>query len=103
MLKSKLTHERAEAIAISGLTWLAANHDELERFLSLSGLSPGELRGLASDHGFQAGVLAYLANHEPSLLAFCEMASADGTAIHPSEVLAARELLGGTEAYDRSI
>ncbi|MEM1364919.1 MAG: DUF3572 domain-containing protein [Pseudomonadota bacterium] len=98
-----MTPERAQSVAISALGWLANNDEELSRFLALSGLGAHELRDHAAEPAFQAGLLAHLTNHEPSLLAFCEMTMIDGAAVRPADVMIAQEVLGGSSAYDRSI
>ena len=64
--------EQAEQTAIAILAWLASETEMLGRFLALSGLDAGELRGAVNDPGFLAGMIDFLVSHEPSLLAFCE-------------------------------
>jgi len=53
------------------LSWIAADETQMTRFLSLSGLSVDTLRQAASEPGFEAGVLGFLMNHEPTLIAYC--------------------------------
>jgi hypothetical protein len=57
-------------MAISALSFLAADRDRLERFLSVTGLAPHSLRAAAADPGFCGAVLGYLATDEALLLAF---------------------------------
>lgn len=59
-------------ISLSILTWMASEPDIMGRFLNLSGLHPNDLRNLINDPGFLAGLLDFIMNHEPDLLAFCE-------------------------------
>lgn len=59
-------------IAVAILGWLANEPDMLSRFLALSGLGPQDLRGAMQDAGFHAGLLDFVMQHEPSLVAFCE-------------------------------
>ena len=47
-VKSAAAREAAEALAISALGWLAQDGETLERFLSLSGLTPETLRQAAA-------------------------------------------------------
>ncbi|MEO0496119.1 MAG: DUF3572 domain-containing protein [Pseudomonadota bacterium] len=103
MYSATISREYAEEIAIAALVWLAGNEERLSRFLSLTGLAPGELRQHATDPAFQAGVLAHLTSHEPSLLSFCEMAVVGDKTVRPADVVAAQDILGGSSAYDRSI
>jgi hypothetical protein len=82
--------ERAEALAIDALAWLAGDGERLERFLAASGLDPADLRRAAAAPGFAAGVLDYLCSDEPALIAF-----ADHAQMRPEAVAAAQALLSG--------
>ena len=82
------SREAAEALAIEGLTFLAADPERLGRFMALCGLSPENLRAAAGDPGFLAGVLAHLAQDEALLLSFAETAGCD-----PRHILLARDCL----------
>jgi len=53
------------------LTWIANDGELLERFWALSGLTPETIRQASAAPGFAAGVLDFLMNHEPTLLAYC--------------------------------
>lgn len=70
--------------AIAVLGWLANEPDLFGRFLALTGIEPGQVRGAINDPGFLSGMLDFLMNHEPTLMAFC---AASGTA--PEAVMAA--------------
>jgi len=61
----------AEATAVAVLGWLANEPDMLSRFLALSGVQPGQLRQAVNDPAFLAGMLEFLMQHEPTLMAFC--------------------------------
>jgi len=61
----------AEATAVAVLAWLANEPDMLSRFLALSGVQPGQLRQAVNDPAFLAGMLEFLMQHEPTLMAFC--------------------------------
>jgi hypothetical protein len=61
-----------EATAVAVLGWLANEPDMLSRFLALSGVQPGQLRQAVGDPAFLAGMLEFLMQHEPTLMAFCE-------------------------------
>jgi len=61
----------AEATTVAVLGWLANEPDMLSRFLALSGVQPGQLRQAVNDPAFLAGMLEFLMQHEPTLMAFC--------------------------------
>ena len=60
----------AELVAIAALGFLAADPTHLERFLSLSGLDPADLRRAATGPGFLLGVLDFILEDKALLLAF---------------------------------
>lgn len=79
-------------LALRGLAFLAADDERVARFLALTGLGPGELRGLVNDSGFHLAVLDHFAADEALLLAF----SAAET-LPPDAINRARRALGGGE------
>jgi hypothetical protein len=79
-----------ETTAISALGFLAADESRLERFLTLSGLGPHNLRRAAADPGFLAAVLDYIVADERLLVAFAAQEGLD-----PTTVVRAREALSG--------
>ena len=94
-LPEKERNERAEAIAIDALGWLAGETERLARFVAVSGLGPGNLRQAAAAPGFLAAVLDYLATNENLLIAFA------GESRHPPEEVArAAQALGGPHGED---
>lgn len=90
--KTKLNEESATRIAIAGLSYIAADEDEMGRFLALTGLSAGDLREAANSPGFLVGVLDFFMGFEPTLLKFAEEA-----AINPEDIATARAVLAGPE------
>ena len=68
--KAGATRKDGEDLAVAALTYLASEPDRLERFLSLSGLGPHNLRAAAADPGFLVAVLDYLIADEPLLIGF---------------------------------
>jgi hypothetical protein len=82
--KMKANSSTAEETAAAILTWLAGEPDMLGRFLALSGVQPTQLRSAINDPGFLAGMIDFLMQHEPTLLAFCE-----ATETKPEAVMAA--------------
>lgn len=69
--KGAASSQVAQDTAIAILGWLAGEPEMLGRFLSLSGVQADQLRQAVDDPGFLAGMLDFLASHEPTLLAFC--------------------------------
>lgn len=84
----RLSRETAEFVAIDVLTFIAGDPGRLDRFMTLSGLTPDGLRRAAAEPGFLAGVLDHLAADETLLLAFAANAGQD-----PALIAAARDCL----------
>ena len=83
-----MTPEDAKELSIQGVRYLAGDHEQLGRFLSLSGLAPEDIRGLVGESSFQVAVLDYFLGHEPSLISF-----AASMGIDPKDVAAAKYAL----------
>jgi Protein of unknown function (DUF3572) len=90
--KTGLSTDRAagQSMAVAALTFLAADSDRLERFLSVTGLGPHNLRGAAAGLGFYSSILGYLVANEPLLVQFAAEAG-----LAPEEVVRALEGLEG--------
>ena len=95
--RSANAREAAEAIAVQALSYIAQDGERLGRFLSLTGIGPGEIRSAAHEPGFLAGVLDYLAGDERLLTEF-----AKDTGHDPTTVGAAR-LAFGSSSWEREI
>lgn len=82
-----------QALALNALGWVLGEQDRAERFLSLTGVTPEELRGALADPGSLAAmlgaVLDFLCAHEPDLLL-----AADALGVSPQTLAATRERLG---------
>jgi hypothetical protein len=94
--RSTAAREAAEALAIQALSYIAQDGERLGRFLSLTGIGPGEIRTAAREPQFLVGVLDYLSGDEQLLTDFAREA---GHA--PTTVEAARIALGG--GWERDI
>lgn len=92
--KNSPTSADPEATAAAVLGWLANEPDMLGRFLALSGVQPHQLRNAVNDPGFLAGMIDFLMNHEPTLMAFCE-----ATGTKPEVVNAAWQFYSGPVDY----
>jgi Protein of unknown function (DUF3572) len=77
-----------ESMAVSALTFLAADSGRLDRFLSVTGLGRHNLRGAAASPGFYGSILAYLVADEPLLVQFAAEAG-----FAPEQVVCALERL----------
>jgi len=86
----QLTQDRAEALAIQALTFIAGDGERLGRFLAITGIGPAEIRAAAGEPGFLAGVLEYMAADERLIEAFATEAGVD-----PGDVGKARAALAG--------
>ena len=85
-----MSTDRAEAIAVDALGWMAMRDDLLESFLAATGASPDELRGLANDPGFLGFVLDHVLSQDAFVLDFAQAAKIDA-----ADVAVARTLLPG--------
>jgi hypothetical protein len=98
MRSTTMSPENAESLAIQALGFIAADEQLLPRFLALTGIEAESIRAAAAEPGFLAGVLHFIASHEPTLLAFAAQAG-----IHPSAALEAmRRLPRGDDRYEAS-
>lgn len=88
--KSAPSQDEAEALALQGLTFLAADGERLVRFLSITGLTPGDLKSWAEAQHMQSAVLDHLLADESLLLVFSAEAN-----IAPERVGLARHVLAG--------
>lgn len=89
--KQKLDLERAEAIALSGLAFLAEDGERLGRFLRLTGIDPQDLMANAGSAATLAAVLEHLLSDESMLLVF---AASKGVA--PEDIAPAHWLISGS-------
>lgn len=78
----------AEALALEGLQYIAADDAELERFIALSGIAPSDMREAAQSADFLSGVLDYFMGDEATLVAFAASRGRD-----PASIAVAREVL----------
>lgn len=96
MTEQKRMSPGAEEVAIAALGFIAADAALLPRFLAITGIEAQAIRHAAREPGFLAGVLQFIAAHEPTLLAFAENAG-----IQPASVLAAMRVLPqGDDRYE---
>lgn len=98
MTDDRQKRENAEALAIQALGFIAADPELLPRFLAITGIEANSIRQAAREPGFLAGVLQFIAAHEPTLMRLSEE-----TGIPPQQVSTAlRALPFGDDNHDRS-
>ena len=76
-----MTPDIATSIAISGLQFIAGDEEQISRFITLTGISPDEIRETASSEDFLIAVLEFFMGDEPTLLAFAASQKIDPTNI----------------------
>lgn len=75
-------------MALNALGWVLADDDRAGRFLSLTGLTPDDLRASLADPDTLTAVLDFLCAHEPDLLG-----AADALGVEASALAGVRERL----------
>ena len=80
----------AETLALKALAFLAHSEEDLDRFVTLSGVTPADLRSRADDPEILAAVLDFVLADDARITDFCEAAEID-----PRELHAARRALPG--------
>jgi len=80
----------SRSLAVSALTFLAADPERLRRFLDMTGLGPHNLRNAAEDPAFHGSVLEYLVADEQLLIRFAADAG-----LKPEAVARAHQALCG--------
>lgn len=68
-MRSAVTIEDAESLALRALVWTLAEPERAMRLLSVTGLDPADLRARAGDRTVLAAVIGFLEAHEPDLIA----------------------------------
>ena len=81
--------EVAEIVAIQALSFVASDPERLGLFLAESGIGPETLRTAAADPHFLAHVLDFVMRDDATVKAF-----ADASQLHPTNIAAARQVLG---------
>lgn len=78
-----------QALALNALGWVLSDQDRAERFLSLTGLTPEELRASLGEPSTLGAVMDFLCAHEPDLLG-----AADALGVQPEMLVAVQRKLG---------
>ncbi|MEM1288091.1 MAG: DUF3572 family protein, partial [Pseudomonadota bacterium] len=69
------------------IVFLSAQPEELSRFLKISGVEPDELRALMGNVDFERGLVDYISQNEPLLMAFCEATGTDPSLVSRLQAL----------------
>jgi hypothetical protein len=81
--------EVAEIVAVQALGFIAGDPERLGLFLAESGIGPETLRTAAADPQFLASVLDFVLRDDATVKAFANVSQ-----LHPTNIAAAREVLG---------
>lgn len=91
-----ISRETAEpddfTVALMALSWILQDEVLTDRFIALTGLFPDDLRGSLAEPATQGAILDFLVANDGDLLA-----AADGLALKPERIVAARDSLAGTD------
>ena len=81
--------EVAEIVAVQALGFIASEPERLGLFLAETGIGPETLRTAAADPQFLASVLDFVLRDDATVKAFATVSQ-----LHPTNIAAAREVLG---------
>ena len=81
--------EVAEIVAVQALSFVAGDPERLGLFLAESGLGPETLRTAATEPQFLTSVLDFVLRDDATVKAF-----ASASQLHPTNIAAARQVLG---------
>lgn len=82
--------QRAQDLAVDILLHLANDPDELDKFMSVSGLQPGDLRSLQDRPDVALFLLDFLAEEDERICNFAAVLN-----MRPQDIMAARTVLSG--------
>ena len=81
--------EVAEIVAVQALGFIAGDPERLGKFLAETGIGPQSLRAAAADPQFLVSVLDFVLRDDATVKAFAEVSE-----LHPTNIAAARDVLG---------
>ncbi|GHF29825.1 hypothetical protein GCM10017044_26390 [Kordiimonas sediminis] len=90
-----MTTEDAQAIALQAIIFIVSEDDLQERFVALSGLDGDAIKARLTDNDFLVGVLDFLINFEPDLIACAEHLDTS-----PETLTSAWRALGGGQGQE---
>jgi Protein of unknown function (DUF3572) len=80
-MKSYETNDDPSVVALNALKWIFSDENRAVRFLSLTGLTPDDLKHRLSEPSLLAAVLGFLEAHEPDLIACADALGIPATAL----------------------
>jgi hypothetical protein len=89
--------EVAEIVAVQALSFIAGDAERLGAFLAETGIGPDTLRTAAADPQFLTSVLDFVMRDDATVKAF-----ADASKLHPTNIAAARQVLGDPQ-WERDV
>jgi len=89
--------EAAEIVAVQALGFIAGDAERLGAFLAESGIGPQSLRAAATDPQFLVSVLDFVLRDDATVKAFAKTSE-----LHPTNIAAAREVLGDAK-WERDV
>nr|WP_111300467.1 DUF3572 domain-containing protein [Paracoccus saliphilus] len=93
-----ITLQRARDLAVDILLHLANNPEELDRFMSLTGLQPADLRSLQERPDVALFLLDFIAEEDERICNFAQAMN-----MRPQDIMAARTALSGPGSYGWSV
>jgi hypothetical protein len=81
--------EVAEIVAVQALGFIAGDPERLGAFLAETGIGPASLRAAAADPQFLVSLLDFVLRDDATVKAFAKQSE-----LHPTNIAAAREVLG---------
>ena len=87
--EARINRKIAENLAIQALGFMASDPERLGAFLAETGIGPDTLRKSATEPRFLASVLDFVLRDDATVKAF-----AKASELHPTNIAAAREVLG---------
>ena len=83
------SREVAEIVAVQALGFIAGDPERLGAFLAETGIGPASLRAAAADPQFLVSLLDFVLRDDATVKAFAKQSE-----LHPTNIAAAREVLG---------
>jgi hypothetical protein len=88
MMRNETNKSAADSVALSALAWILADESRAQRLLSMTGLTPDQLREGLGDAALLAAGIRFLEAWEPDLVA-----CASDLGVSPSDLVEARRQL----------
>lgn len=85
----------SQTLALRALGWVLSDEDRAQRFLTLTGLTPDDLRAALGEASLLTALLDFLMGHEPDLIA-----CAEALEVAPPVLVAARAALSDGEPFE---